>query len=48
MATITVNTNIDELDGSVFDGDVSLRDALALVNAGDVIEFDHQSDLGRA
>ncbi|MEB8385635.1 calcium-binding protein [Rhodobacteraceae bacterium KMM 6894] len=40
MATITVNTTIDELDGSIFDGDVSLRDALAVAGAGDVIEFD--------
>ena len=39
MATITVNTAIDELDGSIFDGDVSLRDALAVASAGDVIVF---------
>ncbi|MFK7943276.1 MAG: beta strand repeat-containing protein, partial [Paracoccaceae bacterium] len=39
MATITVNTLVDELDGSIFDGDVSLRDALAVASAGDVITF---------
>ena len=39
MATITVNTTLDELDGSIFDGDVSLRDALAVAVHGDVIEF---------
>lgn len=39
MATITVNTVVDELDGSVFDGDISLRDALAVASSGDVIRF---------
>ena len=39
MATIIVNTTLDENDGSIADGDVSLRDALAAANAGDTITF---------
>ena len=39
MAIITVNTTTDEQDGSIFDGDVSLRDAIAAASAGDVITF---------
>ena len=39
MATIIVDTTADELDGSIFDGDVSLRDALNVAVAGDVIQF---------
>jgi len=38
-ATITVNTLLDENDGSCTDGDCSLRDALAVANAGDTINF---------
>ena len=43
MATFVVNTTLDELDGSVADGDVSLRDAIAAANAAagaDTIGFD--------
>ena len=43
MATFIVNTTIDELDGSIADGDVSLRDAVAAANAAggaDTIGFD--------
>ncbi|MEM7060448.1 MAG: right-handed parallel beta-helix repeat-containing protein, partial [Pseudomonadota bacterium] len=40
MATITVDIATDELDGSIFDGDISLRDALAAASSGDVITFD--------
>ncbi len=40
MATFIVNTTVDENDGSVVDGDVSLRDAIAAASAGDQIEFD--------
>jgi len=38
-ATITVNTLVDESDGSCTDGDCSLRDAIAVANAGDTINF---------
>jgi len=37
---ITVNTLVDEMDGSITDGDVSLRDAIALANVGDHIDFE--------
>ena len=39
MATIIVNTTLDENDGSIADGDVSLRDAIAAANDGDTITF---------
>ncbi|MEZ6072787.1 MAG: choice-of-anchor Q domain-containing protein [Pirellulales bacterium] len=39
LLSITVNTLIDELDGSLVDGDVSLRDALAAAAPGDTIDF---------
>ncbi|GAB4273120.1 MAG: hypothetical protein Kow0080_20360 [Candidatus Promineifilaceae bacterium] len=38
-ATITVNTAVDENDGSCVDGDCSLRDAVATAVAGDTIEI---------
>ncbi|MCA9262591.1 MAG: right-handed parallel beta-helix repeat-containing protein [Planctomycetales bacterium] len=38
-ATITVDTLTDEADGSIDDGDVSLRDAIALAATGDAVEF---------
>ena len=38
-ATLTVNTLLDEADGSCSNGDCSLRDAIALVNPGDTIQF---------
>lgn len=46
LATVTVNTLVDELDGSIVDGDVSLRDALAMSSNGDRIEFDAALDGG--
>jgi hypothetical protein len=39
LLAITVNSLIDELDGSVVDGDVSLRDAIAAAPAGETINF---------
>ncbi|MCA9102782.1 MAG: hypothetical protein KDA63_16600, partial [Planctomycetales bacterium] len=39
LLTITVNTLVDEADGSIVDGDVSLRDAIALAAPGDTIDF---------
>jgi CSLREA domain-containing protein len=36
---ITVDTLVDEVDGSIVDGDVSLRDAIAASPAGGVINF---------
>ncbi len=38
-ATLTVDTLTDENDGSCSDGDCSLRDALAVAQAGDTIDF---------
>jgi CSLREA domain-containing protein len=38
-ASFTVNTLVDEADGSCANGDCSLRDALALASAGDTINF---------
>jgi CSLREA domain-containing protein len=38
-ATITVDTLTDEDDGSCSDGDCSLRDAIAVAQAGDTIDF---------
>ncbi len=39
QATLTVDTALDESDGSCSDGDCSLRDAIALANPGDTILF---------
>ena len=38
--SLVVNTLEDELDGSVIDGDVSLRDAIAAIDEGGTITFD--------
>ncbi|HAV76859.1 MAG TPA: hypothetical protein DCX53_05835, partial [Anaerolineae bacterium] len=38
-ATLTVNTLVDENDGSCLDGDCSLRDALGVADPGDTIDF---------
>ena len=38
-ATLTVNTLVDENDGSCVDGDCSLRDALQVAGSGDTINF---------
>ncbi|MEX2316830.1 MAG: choice-of-anchor Q domain-containing protein [Pirellulales bacterium] len=40
LLSITVNTLADELDGSIGDGDVSLRDALLAATPFEVINFD--------
>jgi hypothetical protein len=39
LLAITVNTLTDELDGSIADGDVSLRDAIAAAPVGEAINF---------
>src|SRR5262245_26649103 len=39
LLAITVNTLVDEADGSLVDGDVSLRDAIALAPVGETINF---------
>ncbi|MEX2316832.1 MAG: choice-of-anchor Q domain-containing protein [Pirellulales bacterium] len=39
LLSITVNMLTDELDGSIVDGDISLRDAVALAPSGETIEF---------
>ncbi len=39
MALILVNTTTDEADGSITDGDTSLRDAITLAAPGDTITF---------
>jgi len=40
MLSITVNTLVDELDGSIVDGDISLRDAIAAATSAETIDFD--------
>ena len=39
MLSVTVDTLVDEADGSIADGDVSLRDAIANAPAGETIDF---------
>src|SRR3989304_1264208 len=39
LLSITVNTLVDEADGSIVDGDISLRDAIAAAISGDTINF---------
>ncbi len=39
LLTVTVDTLVDEADGSITDGDVSLRDAIANAPAGETIDF---------
>lgn len=39
LLSITVNTLTDELDGSIVDGDISLRDAIAAAPVGETIDF---------
>ena len=39
LLAITVDTLIDEADGSIADGDISLRDAIAAASAGETIDF---------
>ncbi len=40
LLAVTVDTLVDESDGSLVDGDISLRDAIALAPAGATIDFD--------
>ena len=40
LLAITVNTLFDELDGSIVDGDISLRDAVGQAPADETIDFD--------
>jgi hypothetical protein len=46
MLSVTVDTLVDEADGSIVDGDVSLRDAIANATAGETINFAGQLDGG--
>jgi hypothetical protein len=39
LLAITVNTALDELDNSIIDGDISLRDAIAAAPIGETINF---------
>jgi hypothetical protein len=39
LLSITVDTLMDEADGSITDGDISLRDAIAAAPAGETIDF---------
>ncbi len=39
LLAITVNTLVDEADGSIVDGDISLRDAIEVAPAGETINF---------
>jgi len=39
MLSITVDTLVDEADGSIVDGDISLRDAIAAAPVGELIDF---------
>lgn len=39
MLSITVDTLVDENDGSIVDGDISLRDAIVLAPTGETIDF---------
>ena len=46
LLSITVDTLVDEADGSIEDGDISLRDAIAAAEAGEMIDFDASLDGG--
>lgn len=46
LLAIIVNTNADEADGSISDGDVSLRDAIALAPSGNTIGFSVTGTIG--
>ena len=39
LLSITVSTLVDEADGSIVDGDISLRDAIAAAPVGETIDF---------
>jgi hypothetical protein len=46
LLSITVDTPVDEYDGSILDRDISLRDAIAAATAGETILFDTSLDGG--
>src|SRR5262245_63158601 len=46
LLAITVDTLVDELDGSIVDGDISLRDAIAASPAGGEINFSVTGTIG--
>ena len=46
MLGLTVDTLVDEADGRIDDGDVSLRDAIAAAAPGETINFDVSLDGG--
>src|SRR6476469_2773083 len=48
LLSITVNTLVDELDGSIADGDVSMRDALLAAFPFETINFDPALTAGGA
>src|SRR5262245_53599574 len=39
LLAVVVSTLVDEADGSIVDGDISLRDAIALAPSGETISF---------
>lgn len=39
LLSVTVDTLLDEADGSITDGDISLRDAIALAPSGETVDF---------
>jgi hypothetical protein len=45
LLTLTVDTLMDEADGSIVDGDISLRDAIALAPSGETIDFSVTGDI---
>ena len=45
LLTIVVDTLVDEFDGSITDGDISLRDAIAAADAGDRITLDVEGEI---
>jgi hypothetical protein len=46
LLTLTVDTLVDEADGNIDDGDISLRDAIAVASPGETIDFDASLDGG--
>jgi len=46
LLSITVNTLVDELDGDLGDGDISLRDAITAASAGETVDFAGSLDGG--
>ena len=46
LAVVTVDTLLDEADGSIVDGDISVRDAIELAAEGDTVDFNPALDGG--